>query len=419
MKRELDQLFLAGVNHVMFHGTTYSPSTAVWPGWKFYASVDMSPTNSIWRDAPELMKYIERVQSFMQMGQPDNDLLVYAPFVNVMHKNAGSFQNRLLLFDINTLDTKMSDLKKCVDALLAAGYDCDYTSDRYLLTTTYEGGRLRTASGTCYKALVVPVLPVCQMDIANSGIVELSATDADGHPYSALDIDLQPDGSALLAMETSVLEDLIMTAVDVEGEKHFTTLPAYGAYEWIMNIDFTAEEEPGGGWQKLSSKGPLSGFGDTTVDSWYRSKLNGREVTGLYEGLTFSSTASNYYFYYPGFGMNANNDFKVSMVADDGTVAQLSYMVGEGSTLYDSADSLCIFRQCEFGEGSIVLDMPGNKQYSVYRMLSVYRPLSTPSRVEHIGIKPKSSLYYSLQGVSMSKPRKGIYIREGKKVVVK
>ncbi len=200
MKRELDQLFLAGVNHVMFHGTTYSPSTAVWPGWKFYASVDMSPTNSIWRDAPELMKYIERVQSFMQMGQPDNDLLVYAPFVNVMHKNAGSFQNRLLLFDINTLDTKMSDLKKCVGALLAAGYDCDYTSDRYLLTTTYEGGRLRTASGTCYKALVVPVLPVYQMDIANSGIVELSATDADGHPYSALDIDLQPDGSALLAM---------------------------------------------------------------------------------------------------------------------------------------------------------------------------------------------------------------------------
>ena len=47
MKPDMDLMFCAGVNHMFFHGTAYSPKDEVWPGWKFYASVDMSPTNSI------------------------------------------------------------------------------------------------------------------------------------------------------------------------------------------------------------------------------------------------------------------------------------------------------------------------------------------------------------------------------------
>lgn len=154
MKPELDQLFVAGVNRVLFHGTTYSPQEAAWPGWKFYAAVDMSPTNSIWKDAPEMMKYIERVQSFLQMGQPDNDLLVYAPFVYAMYQNTSS---RVLQFDINYMDTKMADLAQCVNAIHAVGLDCDYTSERYLMSTQYVDGLLQTVGGACYQALVVPV----------------------------------------------------------------------------------------------------------------------------------------------------------------------------------------------------------------------------------------------------------------------
>ena len=65
MKPDLDLMFTCGVNHVYFHGTCYSPKNDPWPGWRFYASIDMSPTNSIWRDAPYLMQYIERCQSFL------------------------------------------------------------------------------------------------------------------------------------------------------------------------------------------------------------------------------------------------------------------------------------------------------------------------------------------------------------------
>ncbi len=157
IKPELDLLFVSGVNHVLFHGAAYSPREAAWPGWKFYASVDMSPTNSIWHDAPSMMKYIERVQSFLQMGSPDNDVLVYAPFANAMHKNSGTFQNRLLYFDINNMGSKMSELETCVKNLEAMGLDCDYVSEAFLMSTTYDGGRLLTKGGSRYAALVVPV----------------------------------------------------------------------------------------------------------------------------------------------------------------------------------------------------------------------------------------------------------------------
>ncbi|MFR9261627.1 MAG: glycosyl hydrolase [Bacteroides cellulosilyticus] len=72
-KPDMDLMFISGVNHMYFHGTTYSPAEAAWPGWKFYASIDMSPTNNIWRDAPAFFDYVTRCQSFLQMGQPDND----------------------------------------------------------------------------------------------------------------------------------------------------------------------------------------------------------------------------------------------------------------------------------------------------------------------------------------------------------
>ncbi len=46
-KPEVDQVFLSGINHVFYHGTTYSPADAKWPGWLFYASVNFVPNNSL------------------------------------------------------------------------------------------------------------------------------------------------------------------------------------------------------------------------------------------------------------------------------------------------------------------------------------------------------------------------------------
>jgi len=157
MKPEVDLMFIAGVNHIFFHGTTYTPKDVAWPGWKFYASIDMSPTNSIWTDASEFMQYATRCQSFLQMGEPDNDLLVYAPFQDAMHKNTGANSARLQLFDINTLSSKIPSMVTAVKNVEQAGLDCDFISDELLLTTSYVDGKLQTAAGTRYHGLIVPV----------------------------------------------------------------------------------------------------------------------------------------------------------------------------------------------------------------------------------------------------------------------
>ena len=156
-KPDLDLMFTCGVNHVFFHGTTYSPKNESWPGWKFYASIDMSPTNSIWRDAPYMMKYIERCQSFLQYGQPDNDFLVLLPVRDMWSKRHGKGEGSLLMqFDIHSMSKKAPEFIKSILAIDSLGYDCDYISEKYLLSTTCVDGMLQTSGGTKYKALIIP-----------------------------------------------------------------------------------------------------------------------------------------------------------------------------------------------------------------------------------------------------------------------
>ncbi|MGN0221319.1 MAG: glycosyl hydrolase [Prevotella sp.] len=156
-KPDLDLMFTCGVNHVFFHGTTYSPKNEEWPGWKFYASVDMSPTNSIWRDASYLMSYIERCQSFLQYGQPDNDFLVLLPVRDMWSKRHGKGESSLLMqFDIHSMSKKAPEFIKSILTIDSLGFDCDYISEKYLLSTTFTDGMLQTSGGTRYKALIIP-----------------------------------------------------------------------------------------------------------------------------------------------------------------------------------------------------------------------------------------------------------------------
>jgi hypothetical protein len=150
-KPDLDLFFLSGVNHVFFHGTAYSPVDYEWPGWKFYASIDMSPTNSIWKDAPAMFNYITRCQSFLQMGKPDNDLLTYYPVYDVWNDVPG----RYLAFEQDRTAGYTPVFKKAVEDILATGHDTDYISDRYLKQCKVVGGMI-ISGGTAYKALVIP-----------------------------------------------------------------------------------------------------------------------------------------------------------------------------------------------------------------------------------------------------------------------
>ena len=153
LKPDLDLMFCAGVNHMFFHGTCYSPQDDVWPGWKFYASIDMSPTNSIWRDAPYFMQYVERCQSFLQWGQPDNDFLVLLPVRDMWQKNT---KKLLMQFSIHAMGELAPEFIKTILDIDRAGLDCDYISERLLMDVTYKNGMLVTKAGTRYKGLIIP-----------------------------------------------------------------------------------------------------------------------------------------------------------------------------------------------------------------------------------------------------------------------
>ncbi len=153
LKPDLDLMFCAGVNRMFFHGTCYSPRNDEWPGWKFYASIDMSPTNSIWRDAPYFMQYVERCQSFLQWGQPDNDFLVLLPVRDAWKKQTGKL---LMQFSIHAMGNLMPEFRQAILDIDRAGFDCDYISERLLMNTRCEGGVLVTEGGTRYKGLIIP-----------------------------------------------------------------------------------------------------------------------------------------------------------------------------------------------------------------------------------------------------------------------
>ncbi len=160
-KPDIDLMFISGVNHTYFHGTTYSPAEAAWPGWKFYATVDMSPTNSIWRDAPAFFQYITRCQSFLQMGKPDNDFLVYLPLYDLWQEQDG----RLLMFDIHKMAKRAPRFIEAVHRINDAGYDMDYISDNFIRTAKVVDGKIVTSGGTAYKALVIPGARLMPADV--------------------------------------------------------------------------------------------------------------------------------------------------------------------------------------------------------------------------------------------------------------
>ncbi|CAH0260467.1 hypothetical protein SRABI27_04061 [Pedobacter sp. Bi27] len=154
-KPEAEQLFLAGINHIFYHGTTNSPANVSWPGWLFYASVEMNPNNSLWPQAQGLNNYIARCQSILQSGKPDNELLIYWPVYDVWNKAKG-LDMALKVHDVDEWlhPTAFYKLSK---ELSKSGYSFDFASDRLLKQSTVNQTLISTnATAAPYQVLIVP-----------------------------------------------------------------------------------------------------------------------------------------------------------------------------------------------------------------------------------------------------------------------
>jgi hypothetical protein len=152
IKQNLDNYFTGGVNHIFYHGTCYSPPEESWPGRLFYAAIHANPRNTLWHDWPALNQYISRVQSFLQAGRPDNDVLLYFPMYD---RFATPGRELLEHFDGYGPSLEGTPLEKIALFLHETGYPFDFVSDRQIGQISVDGSSLVTG-GARYQTLLVP-----------------------------------------------------------------------------------------------------------------------------------------------------------------------------------------------------------------------------------------------------------------------
>jgi hypothetical protein len=151
-KPQIDRLFAAGINHIFYHGTVYSPADARWPGWFFYAATQLATTNPLWEDFGAMHGYVARVQSVLQGGSPDNDILLYWPFDDVVDRSDG------LMHQYGVHDNKWlteAAAGRIAAKLLDSGYSFDFISDAQLDRVRVKNGTLATP-GASYRVIVIP-----------------------------------------------------------------------------------------------------------------------------------------------------------------------------------------------------------------------------------------------------------------------
>lgn len=156
---QVDRLFIAGINHVIYHGTTYSPPDAAWPGWFFYAATQLNARNPLWGDFGALHAYVARVQSVLQAGRPDNDVLFYWPEADEQDDvSAGAASELMRQHGMHENEWLVQSVAgRRARELIEAGYSLDFISDAQLQALRAHGGKI-VAPGGQYRLLVVPAM---------------------------------------------------------------------------------------------------------------------------------------------------------------------------------------------------------------------------------------------------------------------
>ncbi len=130
-KPELDQVFLSGINHVFYHGTTYTPADAKFPGWLFYASVNFVPHNSMWKHLNGLNEYIARCQTVLQGGNANGSAIkMYWPVYDAWHDAKGMD----MPLQVHSIEKWLhpTAFYKDVKQLQERGYEVDFLSDKMI-----------------------------------------------------------------------------------------------------------------------------------------------------------------------------------------------------------------------------------------------------------------------------------------------
>ncbi|WP_326984007.1 glycosyl hydrolase [Chryseobacterium sp. MYb264] len=157
VKPEAEQIFLSGINHIFYHGTTYTPADVQFPGWLFYASTNFVPENSLWPNIKGLNSYIERTQSVLQSGKSDNEILMYWP----VYDQWASPKGKDMAFKIHNIEKWLhpTAFYENLEKLGKSGYSLDIISDKMIDEAKLDHQNIQVSKeGGSYQVLVVPQL---------------------------------------------------------------------------------------------------------------------------------------------------------------------------------------------------------------------------------------------------------------------
>ncbi len=280
MMRGTNRFFLAGVNHMFFHGTTYSPEDAEWPGWLFYASTQINNRNPLWREMPAFFKYIERSQSILQNADQQSDLLVYWPFYDVAAAELGGRRNYT---NIDRGDDAMwfrqFPLAGLSENLKKSGYTFDYVSDKQLLNSQVSDGEIITSGGAAYKAVVVPGTRFMPLETLRQ-LIEF--IDQGGKVFFDAYLPQNVPGMYRVEMREEQMEEMKLA---IDNDK------------WVGNVIELLDNASVHGERSLAEKGFHHLKMEKNGEDWYMVFNCGTRK--LDEWVELSSKARSYVLYYP------------------------------------------------------------------------------------------------------------------------
>lgn len=158
MRKTADRFFIAGVNHIFYHGVPFTPQSVAFPGWMFYASTNVSDQMPWFKHVKYLNGYLARVQSVLQRVPCDPDVLLFYPIHDLFMLKDGA-RNGLQYCTIHNsnhwIGSGLPGTSEAAKELLEAGVQYDFVSGRAAREQLrVEDGVIR-AGDSRYRALIL------------------------------------------------------------------------------------------------------------------------------------------------------------------------------------------------------------------------------------------------------------------------
>jgi len=158
LKVAADRIHCHGVNHLVYHGYSYSPRILGSPGWVFYASTMFNHNNTWWPYAKHLNLRNQTLSRELQKGKSTADILVYSSLADVWCKKTSQTRP-------STLSLLSSQLGRLPEIIWSSGYDFDIVNDEILGRVQVEEGHLRV-SDLSYSVLLIPEIDYVPLETA-------------------------------------------------------------------------------------------------------------------------------------------------------------------------------------------------------------------------------------------------------------